>query len=93
MADLLKMYLDRELPKRVQEQYPHLQYPGCVYALVTGVRNQVCTIKILDKNRVQDKRFPEIPGVRTELELTAGDIVVVLLLYGECRPYIVGRCL
>ena len=51
MADLLKMYLDRELPKRVQEQYPHLQYPGCVYALVTGVRNQVCTIKILDKNR------------------------------------------
>ena len=30
--------------------------------------------------------------VSTKVPVESGDIVVVMLLYGECDPYIVGRC-
>lgn len=50
------------------------------------------TLKILDKNKQTDTRFPEVPMVSTKVPVESGDTVVVILLYGECDPYIVGRC-
>lgn len=50
------------------------------------------TLKILDKNKQPDSRFPEVPGVKTDILILKNDIVAVVLMYGECSPYIIGRC-
>ena len=50
------------------------------------------TLKILDKNKQPDSRFPEVPGVKTDIIILKNDIVAVVLMYGECSPYIIGRC-
>lgn len=47
---------------------------------------------MLDKNKQPDSRFPEVPGVKTDIIILKNDIVAVVLMYGECSPYIIGRC-
>lgn len=96
MSDMMKMFVGQELGNQIKENYPHLQYPPCLYAKVVAVKETegLCdvTLKILDKNRQPDSRFPEIPKVRTDIQMQKDDLVVAVLLYGECRPYIIGRC-
>lgn len=74
--------------------YPHMRYPPCIYARVVKASKKedvyTVTLKILDKNKQTDTRFPEVPMVSTKVPVESGDIVVVMLLYGECDPYIVG---
>ena len=53
----------------------------------------VVTLQILDRDKQRDENYPPMPFVRTDLQVALNDIVVVGLLYGECLPYIVGRCL
>ena len=97
MSDMLKGFVKRELANEINENYPHLQYPGALRArLISASKAEgivTCTIKIIDKNGDIDQRFPEIPLVKTDLAVSAGDIVVVVLLYGTCTPFIVGRYL
>ena len=93
MADMLKGFVTQTIKNEIKENYPHLQYPSCVRARVTVSATDTCTLKIIDKNGEIDQRFPEIPFVKTELELNTGDVVVVVMLYGECIPYIIGRYL
>ena len=50
------------------------------------------TLKILDKNRQPDSRFPEVPKVATDIPVLKDETVAVVLMYGECKPYIIGRC-
>jgi len=96
MSDMLKVFVLQELDNQIKANYPHMQYPPCIYAKVVKAEGYsgkyICTLKILDKNRQADSRFPEVPMVATEIEVQKDDIVVVLLLYGECAPYIIGRC-
>lgn len=95
MADMLGLFVKQELDKEISENYPHLRHPTCVYASVSNVTVEndmnVCTLKILDKNMNADNDYPEIPSVKTSVNLSVGDIAVVILLYGECYPWILGR--
>ena len=50
------------------------------------------TLKILDKTLNVDNDFPEIPNVRSSIQVQKDDIVVVLLLYGGSDVFILGRC-
>lgn len=96
MSDMLKMFVGQELGRQIKENYPHMQYPPCLHAKVAAVKNKgelyETTLKILDKNRQPDSRFPEIPKVITDIPVLKDETVVIILLYGECRPYIIGRC-
>ena len=96
MSDMLKTFVGQELGNQIKENYPHMQYPPGLYARVVAVKNKgehyEATLKILDKNRQPDSRFPEIPKVMTDIPVLKDETVVIILLYGECRPYIIGRC-
>lgn len=96
MGDLLKKFVKEEFQSQIKENYPHLRYPPCVYAEVVRVKEKQGTytavLRILDKNKDKDNRFPEIPNVITKIPIKTGDIVVSILMYGECDLFIVGRC-
>lgn len=95
MSDMLQTFVKKEMEKQVQEKYPHVQHPSGMYAEV--VRSEkingryLCTLKILDKAMNTDNDFPEIPNVKTEIELKQGDIAVILLLYGGSIVFVLGR--
>lgn len=95
MSDMLKVFVKQEIDSSIKETYPHVQYPSGILAKVINVKENagrfVCTLKILDKNKNVDNRFPEVPFVNTDIAFQKNDIAVVLLLYGECNPYIIGR--
>lgn len=96
MSDMMKKFVEQELESQIKQNYPHMQYPPCLYAKVVAVKEKEelyeATLKILDKNRQPDSRFPEVPKVTTDIRILKDEIVVVVLLYGECHPYIIGRC-
>lgn len=96
MGDLLKKFVEEEFQRQIQENYPYLRHPPCVYAEVIKVKDNqgiyTAVLKILDKNKNKDSRFSEIPNVTTEIPIKAGDVVVSVLMYGECDPFIIGRC-
>ncbi len=91
MSDLLKGFVATEVKRRLQSDLPHLRHPVAVYAKVTGINQGSVNLRILDKNKRVDKSYPEMPYVRTDLDLKYGDVVAAALLYGECIPYILGR--
>lgn len=95
MSDMMKQFVSQELSQQIKNNYPHMQYPSFIYAKVVNMKETAgqfeVTLKILDKNRQPDNRFPEIPKVVTDKKCHQNDIVVVALLYGELIPYIIGR--
>ena len=86
---MMKNFVKQELDDQIKTNYPHMRYPPCIYARVVKASKKedvyTVTLKILDKNKQTDTRFTKVP-------VESGDTVVVILLYGECDPYIVGRC-
>lgn len=48
-------------------------------------------LKILTKDGDVDMRFPEVPGVKSKIQIEAGGTAAVALLYGELMPYIIGE--
>ena len=97
MGDMLKEFVKSTMENEIKERYPHIRYPAWMYARVTECRKEsnsfVVTLQILDKNQQKDVNYPPLPFIRTDLQVVLNDIVVVGMLYGECLPYIVGRCL
>lgn len=95
MSDMMKMFVVQELAEQIRANYPHMQHPTIMYAKVMSVKTAAgryeVVLKILDKDRQLDNRFPEIPKVHTDMECHKNDIVVIGLLYGELMPYIIGR--
>ena len=95
MADMLESFVQKVMDKRIKNKYPHIQHPSAVYAKVSQVKKKndiyICTLRILDKNMNTDNDFPEIPQVKTEIEVKKDDTVVVVLLYAGTRAFIVGR--
>lgn len=97
MSDMMKMFVGQELDDQIKKNYPHMQHPSCLYAKVVAVKKKgeklyEATLRILDKNKQPDSRFPEIPKVATDIPVLKNETVAVVLLYGECKPYIIGRC-
>jgi hypothetical protein len=95
MSDMLKSFVRQELERSIREEYPHLRYPFAMYAKIVDSWNEAghysYVIRILDKNKREDARFPEIPKVSSEMPYKVGDIVTVVFLYGNIVPYIMGR--
>lgn len=95
MSDMLQGFVKKEMEKQIQEKYPHVQHPSGMCAKVVQVRKSgagyTCTLKILDKAMNNDNDFPEIPNVKTNIELAQGDIAVILLLYGGNSVFVLGR--
>ena len=96
MSDMMKQFVAQELSQQIKDNYPHMQYPPLLCAKVVNVRQKEgqyeATLKILDKNRNVDSRFPEVPKVVTDIPILKGEMVAIVLMYGECMPYIIGRC-
>lgn len=95
MSDMLKTFVKKEMEKQIQGRYPHVQHPSGMYAKVVRSKEvngrYLCTLKILDKGMNIDNDFPEIPNVKTEIELKQEDIAVILLLYGGSTVFVLGR--
>jgi hypothetical protein len=95
MSDMLKNAIAAGLKEEIKNTYPHLQYPTALLAEISRVDKEdekyYCTLRILDKTKSRDTNFPEIPYVLSNIPFKKGDIAVVILLYGECIPYIIGR--
>ena len=68
MSDMMKMFVEQELQNQIKENYPHMQYPPGLYAKVVSVRQNgelyEATLKILDKNKQPDIRFPGVCQVK-----------------------------
>ncbi len=96
MADTLRNFVNKAMDEEITENYPHLRHPACVYAKVVSVSSKngiyTTTLRILDKNKQKDQEYTDTPKVRTEIEVSKGDIVVAVLMYGDADPYIIGRC-
>jgi len=96
MSNMMQKFVEQELENQIKQNYPHMQYPPGLYARVVSVKKKgelyEATLKMLDKNKQPDSRFPEVPGVKTDIIILKNDIVAVVLMYGECSPYIIGRC-
>ena len=94
MADI-RMFVKKVVNELIKSDYPHLRLPaGCV-AKITGKaaagQGYVYSIRILKKNGEEDDAIPEIPGVYDSASLEKGDVVAVVLLYGDLTPCIVRR--
>ncbi len=95
MSDMLQAFVKKEMEKQIREKYPHMKQASGMYARVAHVKENdgkyVCTLKILDKAMNIDNDFPEIPNVKTDVELKQNDVAVILLLYGGSSVYVLGR--
>lgn len=95
MSDMLRAFVSQALDERLRGKYPHMQYPAGMYARVVHAKEAhgryICTVRLLDEAMQDDARFPEIPGVKTDIALKAGDLAVVLLLYGGSGIFVIGR--
>jgi hypothetical protein len=92
---MLEAMMSAAIDKKIKTEYPHLELPAAVYAKVTKVQQlsegYEYNLKILDEIKEVNESFPEIPGVMSEIALEAGDIAVVLLLYGKLNVFVVGK--
>lgn len=95
MSDMLKTFVNNALDDRIREKYSHLRHPAGVCAKIVraGQVNDSYeyTVKILNESMEPDEDFPEIPGVRSDIQMDPGDTAVVLLLYGGAGVYVIGR--
>lgn len=86
---MLDEYTKTQLAKLVGRKYPHIVNPPAVLARVTAMqkisdRVWKYSVKPLHADR-SDADFPEIPDVKSHIEVEAGvgGIVAVALLYGS----------
>ena len=95
MAGLLEDFTRTAIEQEIKTNYPHIEHPAGIYARVVFATKDngkyICVIRILDRSMNMDKSFPEIPGVKTDIKVKAGDTVAVLMLYGGSAFYILGR--
>ena len=95
MSGMMESFVKETIDTQIKEQYPHLQHPSGMYAKVVRAEQSgdvyKYTLKILDKNLNNNNDFPEIPNVKSVIELQKDDIAVVILLYGGSGVYILGR--
>lgn len=92
---MLEEMVKNVMSKQISSEFQHLQLPAIMHARITGVVAlgdwYEYILKILDKNGEIDERYPEIPKVRSKMQVESGKLVVIGLLYGELNPYIIGE--
>ena len=97
MAGFLDEFVKLTVNETIETDYPHIRHPAlCQAKVMEGTVKDgasYVTLRLLKENGETDEAFPAIPYIRTEQVLKKGDVVAVGLLYGQGRPYILGRCL
>lgn len=78
------------------DRLPYLKRPATAYAKVTGVTKisdttWEYTIKLMSEQLLVDSLTPEIPGIKSTLEIKSGKTVAVVMMYGQLKPFIVGE--
>ena len=96
MSDMLETFVRKEITNEIKTNYriSSIQ-PECMQELCRQNRmaKNICTLsRFLTKQLNVDNDFPEIPNVRSSIQIQKDDIVVVLLLYGGSDVFILGRC-
>lgn len=95
MSGMLQIFVRKEVDRYIREKYSHVQYPsGLCARVVRAVKNGeafLYTLKILGQVFEDDSNFPEIPNVKSHVELAVGDIAAIIFLYGGKYIYILGR--
>lgn len=92
---MLQEFVITVVKKLMKTEFVHLEHPAAMYARVTK-RTELgeyyeYNLKILDKDKQVDSRFPELPRIRSKQRHEVGSTVAVALLYGELNPYIIGE--
>ncbi len=79
----------------ISRQYPHIKYPAAYYAQVVSKQQSgttyIYSLRLLSSARQVDNSVPVIPDVKSKLSVDIGDIVAVVLPYGQLAPYIIGE--
>lgn len=94
---MLNEYTKSAVKKLIDEEYPHLKYPAAIKARVTAmskISDEVWLYNIRPvRNDLSDLVFPEIPNIKSHVEVEAGvgGIVAVALLYGSLDPIIIDE--
>lgn len=87
--------VSRILNQIISARYPHIAYPACAYAQVTNKRQDGEAyrygVRLMTPALRLDSTIPEIPGIGSKLNLEVGDLVAVVLPYGQLSPYIIGK--
>jgi hypothetical protein len=95
MSGMLQVFVRKEVDRYIREKYSHVQYPSGLCARVVRIVKDgdvyLYTLKILGQTFEEDSNFPEIPNVKSHVELAVGDIAAVIFLYGGRCIYIMGR--
>lgn len=95
MSDMLQLFVRKEMERQIRETYPHMKYSPGLYAKAVQVKEEngirICTFKVLDQMLQENNDFPEIPNVKTSINLSVNDIAVILLLYGGNSVFVLGR--
>ena len=89
---MLENMISSVLKKEMEDKYQHVILPGSVYAKITFLSAEGYYLKILGKNGQVDEDYPELVGIKSALELSIGDNVLVVFPYGELnKAHIVGK--
>lgn len=95
MSGMLQIFVRKEVDRYIREKYSHAQYPSGLCARVVRAKKNgdafLYTLRILGQTFEDDSNFPEIPNVKSHVELAVGDIAAVVFLYGGRCIYIMGR--
>lgn len=84
--------IDNKINDFVDKEIPHVRYPATLYARITGKKDDIYSLRILTETMGVDEYYPEIPNVKSGLELGIEDVVVVTFLYGKMGYlYILGK--
>jgi len=49
------------------------------------------TLRVIDRFGNADSTFPELPGIRSKIQLEAGAVVAIGLAHGDVEPVIIGE--
>ncbi|MEA4932180.1 MAG: hypothetical protein VB071_01090 [Lawsonibacter sp.] len=88
--------LEQFVKNVVEKQYPQLKRPAIVYAAVTAatVLSNAWfeySLRVLDPFGNEDESYPEIPAIRSKLQLSAGAIVAIGFAFNNVEPILIGE--
>lgn len=91
----LEQFVKKLVKQIIADDYPHLKLPAVVYATVTGAKELAgwyeYTIRVIDRFGNTDDTFPELPGIRSKIQIQTGATVAIGLAHGDVEPVIIGE--
>lgn len=90
----MEEFVQKQVAKYFEKTAPHLKQPAAIYGRITssasaGADTWTYSVKLLDENQSPDK-YPEIPNIKSKIEIEQGKLAAVVLLYGK-TPFVVGE--